>query len=72
MESRLNKLDSLTHKELKTNINKVIKDIIKVIKEKLYIALIDTYNNVLILLLSDKLDNHEYKIKLQLSNLQDL
>ena len=29
MKSRLNKLDGLTYKELKTNINKVIKDIPK-------------------------------------------
>ena len=29
MKSRLNKLDGLTHKELKTNIEKVIKDIPK-------------------------------------------
>ena len=27
MKSRLQKLDGLTHRELKTNINKVIKDI---------------------------------------------
>ena len=41
MKSRLQKLDSLTHKELKTNIEKVIKDIPK---EKYENIIKGTYN----------------------------
>ena len=41
IKSRLNKLDNLTHKELKTNIEKVIKDIPK---EKYENIIKGTYN----------------------------
>ena len=41
MKSRLYKLDGLTHKELKININKVIKDIPK---EKYQNIIKETYN----------------------------
>ena len=43
MKSRLQKLDGLTHKELKTNIEKVIKDIPK---EKYENIIKGTYNRI--------------------------
>ena len=43
MKSRLNKLDGLTHKELKTNIDNVIKDIPK---EKYENIIKGTYNRI--------------------------